>query len=751
MSKFKSVLLGLLLCLLIPTTARGVLNGTWTEHDFLFKLGYGAMDPPGGPYPNLEAWHESLNRVDARLAKEVWVGDPGYGPTFYEAVTSVGATNVILRVPRGTHAIAANLAIPANVTVRPERGAIFAVADATTLTLNSLNAGLYQIFSCAGTGKVTFGAGAVKAALPEWWATTRAGDDDSAAMNAALASRAPAVQLAQGTYKCNATVQYYPMQLLGAGASTNDAGGVVKDPATVLESYSDSGYVLTFKLPANGISGWQLSQVRDIYFRGKTGTSYTSGGLRFGDNPYVAGAEQIGRWEVVNCKFRNLDKAIYKPYGQIGFNFHGCQFLYSNYGYYVERSGAANFHGGNDSFMRCEFSFNQLAALYFDCQQSATGQTTLRDCIIENCPGMGIFVYNYMTDWEPGLVIDNLWLEKNADGGSVTINGVAYTPQDVYLRNARLVRYNNSPIRLMTLVNSKVFAGPAVSGEQYGAGGAPYGYENVTQDADSCFICEGWNGTSVPVNSSLYVAGPINMKSLAPYGGALRVSARNKISTQAATLKLVDSFANADSYVFPKVSGAGSAPTGTMVADGRLFDSCCEVTVPADTIVRSPDTYNKQAGDKYIVWTADLKQISGEQIKFFIGNITYNDANAYYIIPGTWTTFAGIAKNPATTGYTYLALVAPAGGAGTVRVSAFQLHVFDTYQEAVAFLDSRVFAIGAEKPRIIFSTQTPTTGTWAVGDICYNTTPVAGGAPGWVCTTAGTPGTWKAMANLAAP
>jgi len=24
------------------------------------------------------------------------------------------------------------------------------------------------------------------------------------------------------------------------------------------------------------------------------------------------------------------------------------------------------------------------------------------------------------------------------------------------------------------------------------------------------------------------------------------------------------------------------------------------------------------------------------------------------------------------------------------------------------------------------------------------------GAPGWVCITAGTPGTWKAMANLAA-
>lgn len=35
------------------------------------------------------------------------------------------------------------------------------------------------------------------------------------------------------------------------------------------------------------------------------------------------------------------------------------------------------------------------------------------------------------------------------------------------------------------------------------------------------------------------------------------------------------------------------------------------------------------------------------------------------------------------------------------------------------------------------------------GDICWNSSVVAGGAPGWICTTAGTPGTWKAMANVA--
>lgn len=47
-------------------------------------------------------------------------------------------------------------------------------------------------------------------------------------------------------------------------------------------------------------------------------------------------------------------------------------------------------------------------------------------------------------------------------------------------------------------------------------------------------------------------------------------------------------------------------------------------------------------------------------------------------------------------------------------------------------------------------TAAPSTGAWLRGDRCWNTTPSAAGVPGWVCTTAGSPGTWKAMAAVAA-
>ena len=54
---------------------------------------------------------------------------------------------------------------------------------------------------------------------------------------------------------------------------------------------------------------------------------------------------------------------------------------------------------------------------------------------------------------------------------------------------------------------------------------------------------------------------------------------------------------------------------------------------------------------------------------------------------------------------------------------------------------------------IKFGTAAPTTGTYKVGDIVINTTPVAGSAFAWSCSVAGTPGTWiepPAMASVTA-
>lgn len=53
-------------------------------------------------------------------------------------------------------------------------------------------------------------------------------------------------------------------------------------------------------------------------------------------------------------------------------------------------------------------------------------------------------------------------------------------------------------------------------------------------------------------------------------------------------------------------------------------------------------------------------------------------------------------------------------------------------------------------PRVQYGAAAPSAGTWRAGDVVYNTVPAAGGSVGWICTTAGTPGTWKTFGAIAA-
>jgi hypothetical protein len=49
-----------------------------------------------------------------------------------------------------------------------------------------------------------------------------------------------------------------------------------------------------------------------------------------------------------------------------------------------------------------------------------------------------------------------------------------------------------------------------------------------------------------------------------------------------------------------------------------------------------------------------------------------------------------------------------------------------------------------------WGTAAPSSGNYSVGDVTWNMTPTAGGTMGWVCTTAGSPGTWKTFGAIAA-
>lgn len=65
-------------------------------------------------------------------------------------------------------------------------------------------------------------------------------------------------------------------------------------------------------------------------------------------------------------------------------------------------------------------------------------------------------------------------------------------------------------------------------------------------------------------------------------------------------------------------------------------------------------------------------------------------------------------------------------------------------------LQSTIDTDGGTQRSIVsqYASSAPTAGTWAVGSLIYNNAPTAGGFIGWVCTAAGTPGTWKTFGAI---
>jgi hypothetical protein len=171
--------------------------GEWTANHFVYKPALGARGAT-----EKGSYDIGLDRIDSRLGKEIWVGDPNYGPTLQDAITAIDTQVCILRVPAGVHNLTDNLTIPANITLKVERGATLAISSAKTLTINgTLEAGRYQIFSLTGTAKVSHRN---PAAYPEWFGfgTTASASGNAAALQAALNSLSAGgkVTLAGGSY-----------------------------------------------------------------------------------------------------------------------------------------------------------------------------------------------------------------------------------------------------------------------------------------------------------------------------------------------------------------------------------------------------------------------------------------------------------------------------------------------------------------------------------------------------------------------
>ena len=251
------VLLALLSTLFLVTQ---VMAGTWTSNNFLYKPAIGARGDD-----EKAKFDSGLNRVDSRLANEKWLNDVPYNGDLGAAITAIGSAKTVLSIPAGNWPIAANLTVPANLTLKFAHGAVLTIATGQTLTINGpLEAGRYQIFSWNGTGTVAYG-NLVPEVYPEWYGAVPDNSTDSVTYLQKALDTHPVLHLGRGIYKITSVL--YPKEggtIYGEGPqsiiyrSTISGGahnaGLCPYNYVTLRNFTLRGSGVTYVPGANGIT-----------------------------------------------------------------------------------------------------------------------------------------------------------------------------------------------------------------------------------------------------------------------------------------------------------------------------------------------------------------------------------------------------------------------------------------------------------------------------------------------------------------
>lgn len=443
----------LLALLFTLITVTQVAAGIWTSNNFFYKPDVGARGAQ-----EKTTFDSGLDRVDTRLGNEHWLNDLAFGANLQAAIASIGTTTTVLNIPSGTWPIASDLTIPANITLKLHRGAILNIVTGKTLSIKGgLEAGLYQIFSCTGTGKVVFSGGndggVVPLVRPEWWGAVPDGSTDCTAAVKAACGSLPAhgggvIDFGVGTYSITPDqliISTYGTILQGKGVVL--AGDGTFTGGTTLKSRPGTG-----KLISVIGSAWNNPvahcKINDMLIWGNNqavqGVSLKwAAGIRMRNvQVFACAGHGVYMEQVWDSSFYDLEikwsgsqannKAGLYIYNGANDNSNNLRFYAfhaeSNYGndVWIDASGAAGATGDNYNILfeggKCEKSQSVYStkAFYITGYNGATGNTNHHIVIRD----MGI--YSYMVAGDIGvhfagtgyMVVDNCHFLNGTSGGT---------------------------------------------------------------------------------------------------------------------------------------------------------------------------------------------------------------------------------------------------------------------------------------------------------------------------------------------
>ena len=148
-------------------------------------------------------------------------------------------------------------------------------------------------------------------------------------------------------------------------------------------------------------------------------------------------------------------------------------------------------------------------------------------------------------------------------------------------------------------------------------------------------------------------------------------------------------------------------------------------------------TTNKASSHTYDVYS----EVTIENI-FFNHNKILNTQAAFFSVNLTATAYIEFTNN-------FLKSFQQEGGAALTAADILFVNNKQISCAGAVSLTGRYYHTMFGNGNVItWGTAAPTTGTWAKGDICVNTSKTVGQPKSWSCTVAGEPGTWVSEGNL---
>jgi hypothetical protein len=239
--------------------------------------------------------------------------------------------------------------------------------------------------------------------------------------------------------------------------------------------------------------------------------------------------------------------------------------------------------------------------------------------------------------------------------------------------------------------------------------------------------------------------------SAANYAGGDHIIADNKIDS--------GSHAGAAANVGINISGGSTQLNSRVIVKGNSIYNCGRDNATTGVIVAVLTSRAIIEGNIIDYWRgAGINVGSSDNVMIrnnFFGGLRAADTYGYCIMGTSPNTFWSIVGNVAQRGTNTV----PAIGLRTTSQTPdtvpsqrvlFQANDFTDVTTPVSTTAESDTYEASRQWKICRGSAAPAAGTWARGDQMINSAPSAAGVPGWVCTSGGSPGTWKAMANLAA-